>query len=240
MSEDRSVLTRSAREPDEELQYGEHADHVIDHWHAKNPRPLVVYIHGGFWRPEYDRMHARPLGAALADLGWPVASLEYRRVPGEPDVTTGDIRTALDTLPDLIDVQDGYVLVGHSAGGQLALWAAATLNPVRLRGVVALAPVADLLLADQLMLDDSAVQAFIGSGVRNDLDPVHLPAPIASVSILHGVNDNRVPLQLSESYFTAHPTARFNRIPDCGHYELIDPLTDPFNDLATELARLTT
>lgn len=240
MSEDQSVLTRKGREPDEELRYGDHADQVIDHWHAKNPRPLVVYIHGGFWRPEYDRMHARSLGAALSDLGWPVASLEYRRVPGEPDVTTSDIRTALDALPDLVDVQAGYVLVGHSAGGQLALWAAATLNPVRLRGVVALAPVADLLLADQLMLGNSAVQAFIGSGVRNDLDPVHLPAPIASVSILHGVNDTEVPLQVAESYFTAHPTSRFHRIPNCGHYELIDPLTDPFNDLATELARLTT
>ncbi|TDD59089.1 alpha/beta hydrolase [Kribbella antibiotica] len=240
MSEDRSVLTREAREPDEELRYGDHADQVIDHWHAKNPRPLVVYVHGGFWRPEYDRKHARSLGAALADLGWPVASLEYRRVPGDPDTTTTDIRTALDVLPDLVDVQDGYVLVGHSAGGQLVLWAAATLNPVRLRGVVALAPVADLLLADQLMIGDSAVQAFIGSGVRNDLDPVHLPAPIAPVSILHGLQDTVVPLRVAESYFTAHPTARFHQILDCGHYELIDPLTDPFNDLTTELARLTT
>jgi len=240
MSEDRSVLTREAREPEEQLRYGDHADQVIDHWHAKNPRPLVVFIHGGFWRPEYDRIHARSLGAALADLGWPVASLEYRRVPGSPDVTTADIRTALDALPELIDVQAGYVLAGHSAGGHLALWAAATLNPVRLRGVVALAPVADLLLGDQLMLGDSAVQAFIGSGVRNDLDPVHLPAPIASVSLLHGLNDTVVPFQLSESYFTAHPTARLHPIPNCGHYELIDPETDPFNDLATELARLTT
>jgi acetyl esterase/lipase len=239
MSEDRSVLTRKAREPDEELRYGGHADQVIDHWRAKNPRPLVVFVHGGFWRPEYDRLHARSLGAALADLGWPVASVEYRRVPGEPDVTTGDIRTALDALPDLVDVPDGYVLVGHSAGGQLVLWAAATLNPVRLRGVVALAPVADLLIADQLMIGDSAVQAFIGSGVRNDLDPVHLPAPIASVSLLHGVKDTVVPLRLSESYFTAHPTARLTRIPNCGHYELIDPLTDPFQTLTTELTRLT-
>jgi acetyl esterase/lipase len=239
MGEDRSVLTRAAREPDEELRYGDHADQVIDHWHAKEYRPLVIYVHGGFWRPEYDRMHARPLGEALADLGWPVVSLEYRREPGNPEVTTSDLRTALDSLPDLVDVHAGYVLIGHSAGGQLALWAAATLNPVRLRGVIALAPVADLLMADRLGLDEGAVQDFIGSGVRNDLDPVHLPAPIAPVSLIHGTADARVPISISESYFSAHPTAHFLRVEGAGHYELIDPLTEAWHTLTTELTRLT-
>ncbi|GAA0620453.1 alpha/beta hydrolase [Kribbella sandramycini] len=240
MTENEAVLSRAAREPDEQLRYGDDADQVIDYYQAKNPRPLVIYLHGGFWRPKYDRTHARPLCAALADLGWPVASVEYRRVPGEPDATTSDVQAALDTLPNLLDLQAGYVLVGHSAGGQLALWAAATLNPVRLRGVVALAPVADLLLADQLTLGAGAVQAFIGSGVRNDLDPVHLQAPIASVTLLHGLTDTVVPLQLSESYYTAHPTARLTPVPAAGHYELIDPESDAFHTLTAELTRLTT
>ncbi|MGW7685236.1 alpha/beta fold hydrolase [Kribbella sp. NPDC054772] len=239
MSEDRSVLSRTAREPDEELKYGDHADQVIDHWHAKEYRPTVVFLHGGFWRPKTDRMHARSLGAALSDLGWSVLSLEYRREPGDPDATTTDIRTALDALPDLVDVHAGYVLMGHSAGGQLALWAASTLNPVQLRGVVALAPLADLLLADQQRLGDGAVQAFIGGGVRNDLDPAHLPASIAPVTLIHGVNDTVVPLSVTESYFSAHPTAHFHRVDHCGHYELIDPMTDPWHVVTTELTRLT-
>ena len=238
MSENRSVLSRAARAPDKQLRYGDDADHVIDYWHAKDYRPLVVLLHGGFWRPDYDREHVRPLGAALSDLGWPVVSLEYRREPGDPDLTTADVRTALDALPDLVDVHAGYVLMGHSAGGQLALWAAATLNPVRLRGVIALAPIADLLMADRFGLDHGAVQDFIGSGVRNDLDPVHLPAPIAPVTLIHGVDDSLVPLSISESYFTAHPTARFNRVDDCAHYELIDPLTDPWHEVTAELTRL--
>ncbi|MFI6681980.1 alpha/beta hydrolase family protein [Kribbella sp. NPDC050470] len=238
MSEDRSVLTREAREPDEQLRYGDHEDHVIDHWHAKEYRPLVVFVHGGFWRPDYDRVHARPLCEALADLGWPVVSLEYRRVPGDPDATTTDVRTALDSLPDLVDVHAGYLLVGHSAGGQLALWAASTFNPVRLRGVIALAPVADLLMADRLGLDDGAVQDFIGSGVRNDLDPVHLPASIAPVSLIHGTTDLRVPITITESYFSAHPTARFHRVEGAGHYELIDPESEAFHEVTAELTRL--
>jgi acetyl esterase/lipase len=239
MSEDRSVLKRDARKPDQELRYGDHPDQVIDYWHAKEYRPLVVFLHGGFWRPEYDRMHARPLGEALSDLGWPVVSVEYRREPGNPDATTSDVRTALDALPDLVDVHAGYLLVGHSAGGQLALWAASTLNPVQLRAVVALAPVADLLRSDRLGLGDGAVQAFIGSGVRNDLDPVHLPASIAPVSLIHGDHDTVVPLSITESYFSAHPTAHFVRVAGSGHYELIDPLTEPWHELTAELTRLT-
>jgi acetyl esterase/lipase len=239
MSEDRSVLSRKAREPDEELRYGDHALQVIDHWHAKEYRPLVVLVHGGFWRPDYDRTHLRPLGAALSDLGWPVVSLEYRREPGNPDLTTSDVRTGIDALPDLVDVHAGYVLIGHSAGGQLAMWAAATLNPVRLRALIALAPVADLLMADRLGLDDGAVQDFIGSGVRNDLDPVHLPPSIAPVSLVHGLNDTVVPIAVTESYFSAHPTAHFIRVEHCGHYDLIDPLTDSWHQLTTELTRLT-
>jgi len=239
MSEDRSVLSRKAPEPDQQLRYGAHADQVIDYWPAKEYRPLIVFLHGGFWRPEYDRVHARSLGAALSDLGWPVVSVEYRREPGKPDTTTADIRTALDALPDLVDVHAGYVLMGHSAGGQLALWAASTLNPVRLRAVLALAPVADLLMADQRMIGDSAVQAFIGGGVRNDLDPVHLPASIAPVTLIHGANDTVVPIAVTESYFSAHPTAHLHRVPHCGHYELIDPQSDPWHDVTTELTRLT-
>jgi acetyl esterase/lipase len=239
MNEDRSVLSRAAREPDEELRYGDHADQVIDYWHAKEYRPLIVFVHGGFWRPDFDRMHARPLGEALADLGWPVVSLEYRREPGDPDATTSDVRTALERLPDLVDVHAGFVLMGHSAGGQLALWAAATLNPVGLRGVIALAPVADLLMADRLGLDDGAVQDFIGSGVRNDLDPAHLPASIAPVSIIHGTADTRVPITVTESYFSVHPTARVIRVEHAAHLDLIDPLKEAWHEVTAELTRLT-
>jgi pimeloyl-ACP methyl ester carboxylesterase len=182
-------------------------------------------------------VHARPLGEALADEGWPVASIDYRRAPGEPDLTTSDVRTALDRLPDLMDLHAGFVLVGHSAGGQLALWAAATINPVRLRGIVALAPVADLLMADRLGLDGGAVQDFIGQGVRNDLDPVHLPAPIMPVAIVHGTADKWVPITISESYLSAHPTARLIRVEGAGHYEVIDPQTAAWHYVTAELTR---
>ncbi|MFC5266932.1 alpha/beta hydrolase family protein [Kribbella qitaiheensis] len=237
MSENRSVLSREAADPDELLRYGDHEDQVIDVWHAKEYRPAIVFIHGGFWRPEYDRVHARPLGEALTAEGWSVASIEYRREPGNPDATMDDVRDALERLPDLMDLHAGFVLAGHSAGGQLALWAAATMNPVRLRGTVALAPVADLLMADRLGLDDGAVQDFIGSGVRNDLDPVRLPAPITPISIVHGTGDTRVPITIADSYVTAHPTARLIPVQGAGHYDVIDPQTDAWHQVTAELTK---
>lgn len=237
MSEDRSVLTREAREPDEELQYGKYPEQLVDVWHAADDRPTIVFLHGGFWRPEYDRIHARPFGEALADRGWSVASIDYRREPGNPDSTANDVRDALDKLEDLMDLRAGFVLAGHSAGGQLALWAAATFNPIRLRGTVALAPVADLLLADRLELDKTAVQDFLGGGVRNDLDPTHLPPPIMPVSLVHGTADPRVPIAVSESYVAAHPTARLVRVHGAGHFDLIDPLSEAWHDVTAELTR---
>ena len=198
MAENRSILSRKARPPDRLLRYGDHADQVIDIWHGENYRPVVIFVHGGFWRPGYDRLHARPLGEALAADGWPVASIEYRRQPGRPEVTVEDIRTVLDRPFELFgDLGTGFLLAGHSAGGQLVLWAASTMNPVGLRGTVALAPVADLALAEQLDLDDGAVPDFLSDVVRADLDPALLPAPITPVAIVHGTDDIRVPIHLS-------------------------------------------
>ena len=52
---------------------------------ADRPGRPWSLVHGGFWRPDYDRTHLRPLAAALADVGYLVVSLEYRRSPGQPD-----------------------------------------------------------------------------------------------------------------------------------------------------------
>jgi pimeloyl-ACP methyl ester carboxylesterase len=117
------------------------------------------------------------------------------------------------------------VLVGHSAGGHLALHAAATIEPRHTpAGVLALAPVADLRLAQILRLDGDAVPAFLGedASARPDLDPAQLPQPSAPVRIVHGIGDAVVPVGVSESYVRQHPAAVLTR-PDCGHFALIDP-----------------
>ncbi|HEU4948572.1 MAG TPA: alpha/beta hydrolase, partial [Kribbella sp.] len=239
MAEDRSVLTRSAAPPDDVLRYGEQPDQVMDVWSGTSDRPIVVLVHGGFWRPDYDRVHLRPMAEALSAAGWPVASIEYRREPGHPDVTVDDLRAALDRLPVLLGEARPMVLVGHSAGGHLVLWAATAVKPPGLRGTVALAPVADLALAYRLQLDDGAVADFLGTPpeVRKDLDPVLLPQPTTPVTVVHGTADTVVPVALAESYTGVHRSTRYVPITGAGHFELIDPTSTVWSLVADELSR---
>jgi acetyl esterase/lipase len=186
-----------------------------------------VLVHGGFWRPSFDRMHLQPMAAALAAAGWSTLLPEYRRRPGHPDDTVADVHTAVRAAhrhPDVAAVGDGrIVLVGHSAGGHLVLHAAAALRE-EVAGVVALAPVADLVLAQDLALDGDAVRAFLGGDARDrpDLDPARMPAPTARTALVHGRHDDIVPLSVGESYCRQQPAAELIEV-DGGHFGLIDP-----------------
>jgi len=74
------VLNRAAPPPDLTLPYGPRVEHVVDlRLPAQRPAPLIVLIHGGFWRPAFDRAHLGPMGHALAAAGYAVAIPEYRR-----------------------------------------------------------------------------------------------------------------------------------------------------------------
>src|SRR5690606_30559164 len=114
---------QAARTDTRPLRYGPHPDQIID-MHEGSGGPLVILLHGGFWRAQHDRTHTRPMAAALAAEGYTVCVPEYRRVGhdggGYPG-TFDDVATAIDTL---ITTSGGEapVLVGHSAGGHLALW----------------------------------------------------------------------------------------------------------------------
>jgi acetyl esterase/lipase len=224
-SEDRSVLSRPAAAPDAVLACGPGAQPADVRFAGEAPadRPLLVVVHGGFWRPAFDRVHLRPMTEALAAAGWTSVAPEYRRVPGRPELAVDDVAAALRAVTDQPPFAGRrIVLVGHSAGGHLVLHAAATLeHPV---DVLALAPVADLRLAQQLGLDGDAVTAFLGedAAARPDLDPARLPTPPGRVRIVHGSADGRVPVEVSESYAREHSGTALTRV-DGGHFALIDP-----------------
>ena len=216
------ILDRVGPEPDEVVAYGDDPDQVIEQWYAEGPG--VMLLHGGFWRPQWDRVHLRTLAGAFRDAGYRVALPEYRRVPGEPDLMTADVKAALSlTDPD--------VVVGHSAGGHLALLSDA-------RAVVALAPVADLVMAEELDLDEGAVHDFLGgpASSRPDLDPNRLALTGVPVSVLHGTDDDRVPLAVSESYAAGHDV-RLVALPGVDHFALIDPESAVWPLLLDEVAR---
>lgn len=244
MPEDRSVLERPAAVPDRTVTYGAGPEQIADIRWGKDgaeKRPLVILNHGGFWRPEYDRAHAGPMSEALAEAGWTVATIEYRRVPGKPDLTLQDVSRAVEALPELVERHNGkVVLIGHSAGGHLVLWAAATDRTGKITGVVALAPAANLQLSEERNLGNGAVNAFLGAPAKSrpDVDTQVLPTPRAAVAIVHGDLDDIVPPEISRSYVATHPRARLVELPGAGHFAVIDPLSTAWPTVIAELTQL--
>lgn len=222
--------------PDATLRYADHADGLVDvHLPGGSPptdpaTPLVVLVHGGFWRTTYDRRHTRPLARALAERGAVVATPEYRRVGADGDggwPTTGDdVRRAVDALPGLlasIGVSTGPLrLTGHSAGGHLVLWLAAT--GVDAERVVPLAPVCDLGEAVRLHLGNGATTDLMGDLDPAVADPMVLLAerPGTTVTIVHGEADDVVPLSLSRGLVAAHPWIGLEVV-EGDHFVVIEP-----------------
>ncbi|HEY5136665.1 MAG TPA: alpha/beta hydrolase [Candidatus Nanopelagicales bacterium] len=227
MGDDDSVLSRPAPEPDVVVSYGPGALDVADVQLGGDDEPLLIVVHGGFWRPAYDRLHLRTMLHALAAEGFTAAAPEYRRIPGDPNAALEDVRVALRILPvELRGRHDGRVVVlGHSAGGHLALWAASVAPAAGLVATVALAPVADLAGADRERLGDGAVEAFLGgpASSRPELDPTRMVSSAHPVTLVHGADDAVVPLHQSETYAAAHRGTVLDAVPGAGHFDLIDP-----------------
>ncbi len=184
------------------------------------PHPVIVLIHGGSWHKRYGKIVMRGLAADLARRGWAVWNVEYRRLGegggGWPG-TFEDVAAAIDHLRTLdapLDL-DSVSLIGHSAGGHLALWAAgrASLPPdapgagpaIHPRRAIGQAPVGDLAGAYRLW-HGGAAQALMG-GAPEQLparyavgDPIEL-LPLAIPTLLvHGSHDTTVSVELSRSY----------------------------------------
>jgi len=232
------VLTRTSDAPDAVLRYAAHGDGLIDvHLPAdvRRPVPLVVYVHGGFWREAFDRTHARPLANALASDGVAVASVEYRRGPDAWSRTSSDLDAALTALPGLLDGlgvrTTTTTFVGHSAGGHLVLWLANEPHPAD--RVVALAPVGDLRFAAETGLGSGATVDFLGGtpaavpGVYDAADPATrmTTRPVCEVVVVHGDRDDAVPVETSRRLAARHPWLDLRELPGADHFDVIDPVS---------------
>jgi acetyl esterase/lipase len=253
------ALDRLAPGPDAVLRYAAHRDAFVDvHLPAEapgevTPAPLLVLLHGGFWRQAWDRRHLRALASALRDRGWLVATPEYRRtggLGGWPG-TFDDIATLREhLLPLLRDVLPGRVapgrptLVGHSAGGHLALWWSLTSGsgPDPPRRTVALAPVSDLARAHAEHLGGGAVAALLGGAVAEVPERYAIADPAArlragevpagEVVLVHGRLDDSVPVQHSRGLAADVRTGLVELLElDCEHFALIDPLSTVWPDV---------
>jgi acetyl esterase/lipase len=194
--------------------------------------PLVVFIHGGFWRARWDASTIREIARRSAtELGVAAWNLEYPRVgmdgggwPGTGAAVRAGVAAALAEAGE-----DGrpVALVGHSAGGQLALWAAAELPSVAL--TVSLAGVCDLRAAYAADLGSGAVGELFGGREPTDAEyadasPIErLPLGVRSL-LIHGDNDDRVPMSQSIGFAgKAGSECTFEQLRRASHFDVIDP-----------------
>lgn len=238
------------------VRYGAGPDRIVERWTPVGPPPadgwpVVVLIHGGYWRQRYDRGLMRPLAQDLVARGVVVWNVEYRRVGGSGGWpwTVEDVRSSIDLLVGPVgdDIDRRRVgVVGHSAGGHLALWFAgmtgarddvrgthdAPRTGIRPAAVVGLAPVADLARAARDGLSTGAATALMRCAPGQDplrweaADPCrHARHGIATL-LVHGRKDEDVPIGQSEAYLAA---ARAAGTPitcqwdDSDHFACIDP-----------------
>ena len=248
-----SILDIPPPPADFRLRYGRGRQHFGDLRlpAGTGPHPVVIGVHGGFWRARYDLGYYGHLCAALAACGVATWNIEYRRVGqwggGWPG-TLEHVARAADHLRTLaasyaLDL-NRVVTLGHSAGGHLALWLAGrpriptdsllhTATPLPLRGAISLAGVCDLRQGWELNLGSGAVGAFMGGS------PERLPKRYASASpaallplgvqqaLIHGSDDDNVPLVLSENYHAAASAlgddVTLHILPATAHFEPVDP-----------------
>jgi acetyl esterase/lipase len=218
---------------------------------APGPHPVVIVIHGGCWEAPWGFDHVRSLAAALTAEGYATWSLEYRRL-GDPgggwpgtleDVARGTEHLRAIAAERGLDL-DRVIALGHSAGGQLALWLAGrhklppgsslrAADPLRLRGVVSLAGITDLATGAADRVCGDAIPRLLGGPSAERAERTRLASPIERLPLgvpqrlLCGTQDQIVPIGQARAYQAAARRAgddvALEVIEGAGHFELVDP-----------------
>jgi acetyl esterase/lipase len=246
------ILNWTPPKADARVAYGSDANQFID---LRMPataagnglHPLAICLHGGYWRAKYNLEYLGHVCAALTVRGIATANVEFRRVGdaggGWPG-TFADIRSAWQFLSQKAGTYKldprRMIVLGHSAGGQLALALAG--HESGLAAAISLAGVIDLQRAYDLHLSNDAVVEFLGGTPAEvpehyrEADPMKLSIR-AKQSVVYGTADDDVPTMLSKNYSAAKKKAgedlRLVEIAGADHFDLVDPRSKAWGAVET-------
>ncbi len=241
-----SVTTISVTEPDEVYPYGDDLSQQIWYYAPSQYsefKGVVALIHGGCWLSQFDIAHTQALSNALSDAGFAVWNIEYRRTGngGEWPIALTDIQAAISELSrqkgDDLDLSS-ISIVGHSAGGHLAMLASARPEALNLPEstqikTVGLAPIIDI---EAYSLGDNSCQTATPKFMQGTVEERKLEYAQASVLnsrfskdfsyVLIGGNDVIVPAE-----YSSHDDTQLIRVEQAGHFDWIHPRTEAFKQL---------
>jgi acetyl esterase/lipase len=231
---------------------------------GRGPWPVVVTIHGGSWQADETLSLMEDACSDLQRRGYAVWNIEYRRIGelggGFPG-TLDDVRAAVDHVrvlaADRALAPDRVALLGHSAGGTLALWAGGRVGTesdggavpaVSPKAAMSLAGVPDLADCAREGLVNGACAQFMGGLPDERPESYALASPIEQVPlglpqvVVHGRDDVVVPVDQSESYAAAATQAgdpvRLQVVDGANHFSLIDPDQPGWSVVVGELDRI--
>jgi len=264
-----SILDRDSPLSDERICYGTEPSQFAElrFPSGRGPFPLLFVVHGGFWQSRYDLSHIGHLCAAFTAKGMITCNIEYRRI-GNPGGgwpgTFQDISLATRNMLQTRSSDPRFdpartAIIGHSAGGHLALWLAGRHrinkgSPLHsdqkqaLTSVVSLAGVSDLRLAWKQKLGHGTVTRLMGGTPAEQPERYDAGSPIellptgARQVLVHGTADDTVPVSQSEAYVEKaeklgdRPT--LVKLDSIGHYELIDPESEAWPTIASAVLSL--
>jgi len=253
------ILNTKPPAADLRISYGNDPNQFVDVRlpAGKGPHPVVFFIHGGYWRAQYDLTHLDHLCHALKKDGVATWNVEYRRVGqsggGWPG-TFEDIRSAFRALTGSAEESSKLAVdlkricvAGYSAGGQLAMCLAA--HEPSVTRVLSLAGVLDLCRAWELHLSNDAVAEFLGGPPGQvpehyrEASPAEQRIPHAIQKLVHGTVDEDVPYEIACSYAERkkkmEEEVELITLPQIGHYEIVDPGSDVWPTVREILLELT-
>jgi len=257
------ILTESHHIP-----YGDHPSQfgVLRMPKLSELSPVIITIHGGFWQSKYGLEENTPLDEDLTRRGYATWNIEYRRVGEDGGSWPGTFIDVMDAVNHLTKLEQQFkldlsrvIILGHSAGGHLALWLASQMNNDRtdeivnpllvpVQKIISLAGVSDLRKMWQIHEEqglNSPVASFLGGSPEEVPERYRSASPIELVPLnveqilIHGELDRHVPVDLSVDYYKRAvkqgDKVSLITLPEVEHFMVIDPSSSAWKSVIESL-----